>query len=220
MADLESELRRVLTECVGELLARTVLQTSLRTTDVDLGLITLRDADALREQLELALKLYVKDDAKRRNAALAIATLLRRAVGRPSNPVQLALKRSVEISEEAHIVVARGVGRDLCAGAGCPVSTQIKIATVVSELARNIIQYAGRGVIDVEIADTTPPSVLIHAVDHGPGIADVEGVLGGQYRSKTGMGMGLLGAKRLMDEFQISTSPGLGTAITARKFLR
>jgi serine/threonine-protein kinase RsbT len=220
MADLESDLRRVLTECVGELLARSILQTSLRTTDIDLSLITLRDSDALREQLELALKLYVKDDASRRKASIEIGTLLRRAVGRPSNPVQAAKKHSIEITEETHIVVARGVGRDLCAGAGCTVSTQIKIATVISELARNIIQYAGSGVIDIEITDTTPPAVVIHAVDHGPGIADVDGVLGGQYRSKTGMGMGLLGAKRLMDEFQVSTAPGLGTAITARKFLR
>lgn len=220
MADLEGELRRVLTGCVGEILARSVLQTSLRTTGVDLSLLTLRDADTLREHLDVALKLYVKDDPRRRAASLELATLLRRAVGRPSNPVQAPRKQSVEITQEAHIVLARSVGRDLCAGAGCPVSTQIKIATVVSELARNIIQYAGQGVIDIEIADTTPPSVLIHAIDHGPGIADVDGVLGGQYRSKTGMGMGLLGAKRLMDEFQVSTSPGLGTAITARKFLR
>jgi serine/threonine-protein kinase RsbT len=219
VVDLEVELRRALTEGVGEILARSIVQTSLRSTRIDLTNPTLRCCDELLEHLGVALNLYIKDDTVRRSTAARIGSLVRRAAGRPSCPPAPPRRQVVDISEEAHIVVARGAARDLCAAVGCAVSTQIKIATVVSELARNIIQYAGSGVVDIEVTDSRPPVVVIRAVDHGPGIADVEGVLGGHYRSRTGMGMGLIGAKRLMDDFIVTTSPGQGTSITARKYL-
>lgn len=97
---------------------------------------------------------------------------------------------------------------------------QTKIATAVAELARNIQLYARRGEVRLEAVRTPRKGIEVTALDEGPGIADVEAVMGSAYRSKTGMGMGLKGAKRLMDAFAIESAPGIGTRVTARRYLK
>jgi anti-sigma regulatory factor (Ser/Thr protein kinase) len=106
---------------------------------------------------------------------------------------------------------------DLC---GFAQQDQVRIATSISEVARNAFRYAGRGQVEFAIEGSTAPQTLLMTVrDQGLGIADLALVLSGQYQSGTGMGMGLLGARKLMDAFDVQTAKGQGTTVTMRKLL-
>jgi serine/threonine-protein kinase RsbT len=129
----------------------------------------------------------------------------------------------IVIVGEADIVVARQNARDLarCLGFG-PVD-QSRIATAVSELTRNVVRYAtaGRGSVQIRTLATARGSgIEIIVSDEGPGIADVAQVMQEGFTSGRGLGMGLPGTKRLMDEMTIDTALGQGTAITIRKWRR
>ena len=94
---------------------------------------------------------------------------------------------------------------------------QARIATAVSEIARNAIRYARDGSIAYEVeGERAPQILLIRVADRGPGIANLDEILDGRYRSTTGMGIGLVGARRLMDQCEIASSPG-GTIVLMRK---
>ena len=88
------------------------------------------------------------------------------------------------------------------------------------ELARNIFHYAKTGTISLKKLGAPRPGLEIVAIDQGPGIRDVKHVMSGSYRSTTGMGKGLLGARRLVDVFEIDTAPGRGTRVMLRKYVR
>jgi serine/threonine-protein kinase RsbT len=126
----------------------------------------------------------------------------------------------ININVEGDIVTARGAGRDMCRDLGLSEINQVKVATAISELARNIYHYAKTGRIVIKKLGAPRPGVEIVASDKGPGIADLKLVLSGNYRSRTGMGKGLLGARRLVDQFEIDTAPDRGTTVTLRKFVR
>jgi signal transduction histidine kinase len=97
--------------------------------------------------------------------------------------------------------------------------TQIKLATVASELTRNIYEYAQAGQISVSLVERGERRGLeLICEDEGPGIADIEQILSGEFESKTGLGKGILGSKRLMDEFRVQTAKGRGTRIEAVKW--
>jgi len=127
---------------------------------------------------------------------------------------------TVSIGSEIDVVGARQRARQIADLCGFTQQDQVRIATSISELARNAFRYAGRGQVDFAIEGSTAPQTLLMTVrDQGPGIEDLSLVLSGQYRSKTGMGLGLLGARKLMDAFDIQTAPGQGTTVTLRKLL-
>ena len=88
----------------------------------------------------------------------------------------------------------------------------VKVATAVSELARNIVSYTPGGTIEIAIHRDRPARMTIVAVDHGGGIPFLDDVLAGRYRSKTGMGRGILGVQRLSDKFNITTG-AMGTKV-------
>ena len=85
--------------------------------------------------------------------------------------------------------------------------------TAVSELARNIVLYAGEGQIELKLL-TSPQGLSVVARDHGPGIANLEQIMAGDYKSRLGMGLGLRGVKRIADRFEIQTAPGQGTTVS------
>lgn len=130
-----------------------------------------------------------------------------------------ATSTSVVVRDEIDVPNACEVARDLAKKLGFSVVDQTKMATAVSELARNMLQYAGGG--HIRFAEVLAPRKGLEAFfeDRGPGIADLDGVLDPKYRSMTGMGMGLRGSKRIADEFLIDTQPGDGTRITMRKYV-
>lgn len=127
---------------------------------------------------------------------------------------------TLALRSEQDIVHCRQAAKRLAAALEWPVLEQIRLATAVSELARNIHQYAGSGHFDFALLRDDGQRLRgleVRAVDQGPGIAEMDAIRAGSYRSNTGMGIGLRGAQRLFDDFDIQTSPA-GTCITARKY--
>jgi serine/threonine-protein kinase RsbT len=123
------------------------------------------------------------------------------------------------IRSDLDIVIARTLARDTAKTLGFGAIDQARIATAVSELARNIFLYAGSGSVTVrEIERTGRRGIEIVCEDQGPGIADISVVMQDGYSTSRGMGMGLPGAKRLMDEFDIKSTEGVGTTIMCRKW--
>ncbi len=125
---------------------------------------------------------------------------------------------TVQIRFERDVVLSRQRARQISGLLGFESQDQVRIATTISELARNVFQYAKRGKIDFSCDNATGD---IHAVvsDQGPGISNLKAILVGDYVSQTGMGVGLAGAKRLMDFLQVDTHPGKGTVISIGKKL-
>jgi signal transduction histidine kinase/DNA-binding response OmpR family regulator len=96
----------------------------------------------------------------------------------------------------------------------------VRVATAVSEIARNAFRYAGGGDVDFSLeGESAPQLLLIRVTDHGPGIADLNLILNGRYRSSTGMGMGIVGARRLVDQFDIRSTHRRGTEVVLKKLL-
>jgi len=126
---------------------------------------------------------------------------------------------TVRVAQEYDVVGARQRARQIAAMLGFDRAEQTRIATAVSELARNAFQYGAGGTVEYGVEGSAPPQLLmVRVADKGPGIANVDDVLAGTYRSRTGMGLGLVGTRRLMDVFSISTN-GDGTTITIKKLL-
>ena len=127
----------------------------------------------------------------------------------------------VKIINEWDIVAARQLGRNVAKELGFGTVDQARITTAISELARNIYLYAGQGSVSIEKLNVNGKSGLkIIAEDQGPGIEDIRRVMEDGYTTSGGLGAGLPGAKRLMDDFDIESIPGEGTKIIATKWLR
>ena len=125
----------------------------------------------------------------------------------------------VPITTAADIVTARKLGRALGASLGFAGADLTVIATAISELARNIIDYAMTGSIVMTIVEKEGRlGITIVARDTGPGIPDLSAALGAGDPAGKRLGIGLVGVRRLMDEFEISSAAGQGTSVTVRKW--
>lgn len=124
------------------------------------------------------------------------------------------------IGSEHDVVAVRQGAREIARLLGFDGIGQVRVATVASELARNTLAYAGGGAVEFAVEDVQAGQcLLVEFSDQGPGIADPDAILQGRYRSPTGMGMGLLGARRVMDHFELDTAPGRGTRVRVGKLL-
>lgn len=123
------------------------------------------------------------------------------------------------IADSKDVIKARRRGLELATQMGFPVPEATKIAVVISELGRNIILYARKGTITLMPRMGQRKYIKIVAQDEGPGIENVDLVLKGGYTTSNGMGLGISGSKRMMDEFNVETKIGAGTTITALKNL-
>jgi serine/threonine-protein kinase RsbT len=127
--------------------------------------------------------------------------------------------KSAVIRSDLDIVIARTMARDMAKALGFSAIDQARIATAVSELARNIYLYAGTGTVTVrEVEKLGRKGIEIVCEDQGPGIPDIDLVMQDGYTTSRGMGMGLPGAKRLMDDFSIQSQVGVGTKVVLRKW--
>jgi serine/threonine-protein kinase RsbT len=125
----------------------------------------------------------------------------------------------IAIASDGDIVRARQVGRELAAGAGCTSTDQTMVATAISEITRNLLTHAGGGQVEMRLVDRRGRTSLeIIARDDGPGIADLERALEDGFTTGEGLGLGLPGARRLMDEFLVESEPGHGTVVTMYKW--
>jgi len=129
---------------------------------------------------------------------------------------------SIPIRAVADIVTARQHGRELAIRSGFSETESTLIATIISELARNIVLYAKTGEIILEKATNSDHhhGIMIISRDHGPGIPDVQRALVGGYSTSGGLGLGLCGVRRMVDEFYIDTGVDKGTTVTAKKWLQ
>ena len=129
---------------------------------------------------------------------------------------------TIAIVSDQDIVVARQHGRSMAAKLGFSATDQISIATAISELSRNIVEYAKKGEIVLEpvrARDNGLAGIQVIARDRGPGIPDVNLAMKDGFSTSRSLGLGLPGTRRLMDEFDIVSQVGKGTTVTIRMWL-
>jgi serine/threonine-protein kinase RsbT len=130
-------------------------------------------------------------------------------------------EQPIRIESEADIVTVRKRVREASKAIGFGVTDITRIVTAASELARNVFHYAGRGSMSLEKqARNTDVALVLTFTDEGPGIADVEQAMEPGFTTAGGLGLGLPGAKRLMDEMELETHSGKGTTIIIKKWKR
>jgi RNA polymerase sigma factor (sigma-70 family) len=161
-----------------------------------------RDLDAGRHLLDCAWCARLSEPLLDRRRTAAVAGEVR-----------------IPIRSDADVVTARKQGRDLAAQAGFSATQLTIIATAISEIARNIVMFAERGEIIVSlVGENSREGVTVVARDSGPGISDLERALQDGYSGYGGMGLGLPGSRRLMDEFEINSEVDKGTTVTMTKW--
>jgi serine/threonine-protein kinase RsbT len=128
----------------------------------------------------------------------------------------------IAIESDADVVTARQRARELAADLELSSTDQTLLATAISEVARNITTYAQRGEVSVSIVDEGDGrrGIRVVARDEGPGIEDIDRALQDGYTTGGGLGLGLPGARRLVDDFHIESAPGRGTTVTLVKWSR
>ena len=126
---------------------------------------------------------------------------------------------NLEIRLEVDIVLARQRARQIAGLLGFPPLDQTRIATATSEIARNAVKYAGGARLEFIVESGPVPGMVMRIRERGPGIPDLEAILNGEYQSPSGLGLGIIGAKRLMDRFDIESTPGAGSSVVMAKTL-
>ncbi len=125
----------------------------------------------------------------------------------------------VAIHADGDLVIARAEARAMAQRLGFPRPDPTLIATAISELARNIVVHVGQGEIVLKpFEDVDRYGLIVIATDKGPGIRDVDAALRDDYSGRGGLGLGLAGARRLMDDFQIASDADTGTTVTMKKW--
>jgi signal transduction histidine kinase len=126
---------------------------------------------------------------------------------------------TVELVREHDVVLARQRARQLAAEFKLDGQDQTRFATAVSEIARNAHQYAGGGRVEFRVHASAPAELIARVTDRGPGIARLKDIFDGRYVSSTGLGIGIIGARRLVDTFSVQSSPNEGTEVVLGKRL-
>ena len=125
---------------------------------------------------------------------------------------------TIAIAHDADVVRARKSARELAGTLGFSRTDLTLIATAVSEITRNIVRFASNGQVHIELLEQPRPGIRIVARDTGPGIPDVDQALVDGFSTYNGLGLGLPGARRLMDEFTLTSDTGVGTTVTMTKW--
>lgn len=200
---LEQQVVAALGSFMSPMNARTLFQRAARGAS---GSRDGGDVSGIVGRMRSGIRLFVRpQDVTRAEAALD-------ALAAPTLPVGSI---TVDLSSEADLHNARSAARDACMALGArPLTTQ-KLLTVVSELTRNVIMYTPGGRLSIRPDLTRPASITIVCEDRGTGIENLDDILSGRYRSRTGLGKGIAGVKKLMDSFEIESGP-TGTRIIAR----
>jgi len=177
------------------------------------------------KELESSLRLFARASSAELLAACEKAlsedssgTVSRAPQGAASTaPASKAIHKVFAVDQEKDIATARLEAWSEAVRIGLSKFTAVKVATAVSELARNIVFYAGKGTVELRVTeDERGPSLHIVATDKGPGIEPrkLDEIWAGTYKSQRGMGKGLLAVKKLVTDFHLDTGPGKGTTVT------
>ncbi len=240
MNEIAGEVLAILRRYLSDPTSRSLLSSAARRASVRLETVSRADVAALVRELGPGLNIFLQEPEKLQNCKSLLALVATES----STPTMHTMGGgggggggfsshdhhahpptesradgiSVPIRAEHDVVRARTLGKDMAKQLGFSEVSQTKVATAVSELARNIFQYAGTGEIRIRRIEGKRRGIEVVARDQGPGISDPALILSGQYRSKWGMGAGLRGTKRLVDEFELDTHPGRGTTVRIRKY--
>jgi serine/threonine-protein kinase RsbT len=195
MSDLHDRLLQLLTPYVSPIIARGINR-ALRDRGKDKKELLPEEARVIRVQLERGARVFADP-----SALPALRQALDDLIGTHARrePVKLSIRNEAELNE------ALTKTRAVCDDWQLARMASQRIATIVSELGRNVISYTAGGTVELVPIEDEAPRVLIRATDKGPGISDLEAVRSGNYKSKTGLGKGIVGCERLADRFQIRT---------------
>jgi serine/threonine-protein kinase RsbT len=213
---------------VGSILAGTISAITQRSIFNRLGGLAARPITQLTPQDRLAIMAELENSVRlfaRRNSAELIASCAQAlgaagepaGSGRPAAEAANAAPKRLPIDQEKDIATARLEAWSEAVRIGLSKFTSVKVATAVSELARNIVFYAGKGTVELRsLRDDRGPALQIVASDKGPGIEPrkLDEIWAGTYKSQRGMGKGLVAVKKLVDDFHLDTGPGRGTTVT------
>jgi anti-sigma regulatory factor (Ser/Thr protein kinase) len=235
MRTVESEIGAILTGTISAITQRSIFNRLGPLATRPVHQLTHTDRALVMAELENSVRLFA-----RRNSAELIASCAR-ALG-SEGPIPAAggsatgstagagtgnaagaaatgttSTKRLPIEQEKDIATARLEAWSEAVRIGLSKFASVKVATAVSELARNIVFYAGKGTVELRtLRDDKGPGLQIIASDQGPGIppAKLEEIWAGTYKSQRGMGKGLVAVKKLVDEFQLDTGAGRGTTVT------
>ncbi len=199
------DISEILGRHLSAMNAESLLKRALRDSGVAGEHLTHADVHAVLKRLERGIRLFLTPTEQNRLwDDLA-------ALGGPRQPDAHWV---IAIELESHISDARLRARALCEEQAAKSTVVQKVATIVSELSRNIVSYTPGGTVAMSVVSGLSRRVRIVATDRGKGIPMLDDVMAGRYRSKTGLGKGILGVKRLSDDFEIQSGP-TGTRICA-----
>jgi serine/threonine-protein kinase RsbT len=216
MMTVEGAISSVLAGSITEITQRSIFNRLGRLAARPLPELEDAERQAVMSELETSVRLF----ARANHAELLIAC--RRALNGEGVPAAArqagrGMIKALDIRAEKDIATARLEAWSEAVRIGLSKFTSVKVATAVSELARNIVFYAGEGQIELRSAvEGSAARLEIVARDGGPGIdrAKLDEIYAGSYRSARGMGKGLMAVKKLVDDFQLDTAPGRGTLVT------
>ncbi len=202
-SDTHQALTQLLEKYLSPINAKSILSRALTSLQLRPDQLSQVHLQKLFERIEPSARLFIPA-----SEIGAFQQAARELQGAPLTPM-----RRIPVLQERDITEVLLVVRELCRTAGAKTFTTQTMLTAVSELARNIVSYTPGGYIEVGLVAGTPPRLKVQAVDQGGGITNLPEVLSGRYRSKTGLGKGLLGVKQLAASFDIQTGPR-GTTVT------
>ena len=235
MKTVESEIGAILTGTISVITQRSIFNRLGSLASLPIGQLTAQDRLAVMRELENSVRLFARNNSAELIAACSRAladsglpAALTAAAGRGGNGASAAaaggnggavkpMSKLFDIEQEKDIASARLEAWSEAVRIGLSKFASVKVATAVSELARNIVFYAGKGKVELRaVKDDKGASLHIVASDQGPGItpAKLDEIWGGTYKSQRGMGKGLVAVKKLVDEFHLDTAPGRGTTVT------
>jgi serine/threonine-protein kinase RsbT len=232
MKTVESEIGAILSGTISAITQRSIFNRLGPLAARPVSQLSNTDRMTVMAELENSVRLFA-----RRNSAELIASCARAlgtdgaapAAGAPaggatagagagaSGGAAATSTKKLLIEQEKDIATARLEAWSEAVRIGLSKFTSVKVATAVSELARNIVFYAGKGTVELRtVRDDKGQNLQIIASDQGSGIAPakLEEIWAGTYKSQRGMGKGLVAVKKLVDEFQLDTAPGRGTTVT------
>jgi serine/threonine-protein kinase RsbT len=224
MKTVEKEIGSILSGTISSITQRSIFNRlgGLATTPVQQ--LTPNDRATIMQELENSVRLFARSNSSQLIASCAKALspgtgggVGSATAGGATATVPMAPKK-LPIEQEKDIATARLEAWSEAVRIGLSKFASVKVATAVSELARNIIFYASKGTVELRSVkdDRGVLGLQIIASDQGPGIppAKLEEIWAGTYKSQRGMGKGLVAVKKLVDEFQLDTRPGVGTTVT------
>ena len=221
--DGSSAALEILSRYFSPPLAATLLKITVRREQLRECELGTAEASLLADALERTLPSYLGEAEKRRSCVAELRRALASSEARASHRDggfqqcgEFPILREDDLHHLSHTL------RELLGETGFSALDQTKFLTAASELVRNILQYARTGHVAVSRSQrgrNERAGLELVASDNGPGIADVGHVLSSHYRSRSGMGIGLKGARRLVDEFELESRPGRGTRVAIRKYV-